>query len=195
MTDTTVRFLVDGTEHTGTLKAKKGLFWQVETEPGILKNIPVKAIIQDQEPDPAPAAPAPRMGPSNTNTLAGQLAGIQKAAEEQKTRPERKKAEKKAVDPDLITLAALCQEAKILGRIARRRLRKEFGTLEEGARWEWNKDDPVLVKIRAILAAKEDPVPAADTGEAQDSEADDGQTDEARAGLAEENLVAESEED
>ena len=193
MTDTTVRFIHDGAEFTGRLIAKKGMFWQVETEPGIVKNVPIRSIIQDTPPevqaDPAPAA-GNRIGPANPNTMAAQLAAAQRQAQEEKEKPAKKEKAKKGADPDLVSLADLCKEAKILGRIARRRLRKVYGTLQDGARWEWKKDDAELEKIRALLAAKEDPAPEADQ-----EEDDEGQTDEARAGLAEEALAEESEED
>lgn len=149
----TVKFTLGDAECAGTLVSKKGLFWEVETEPGIVKKVPVKAVLNR-----ADFEEQPRQGPANPNTLAAQLAGIEKAAAAPKSTKAKK--EKVAKDPDLIELAALCTECKIQGRIARRRLRKVMGTLPEGARWEWKKDDPKLAEVRALLLAKEDPAAA-----------------------------------
>jgi hypothetical protein len=120
------------------------------------------------EPDAEPAAPssdwleamgqddAPIGGPENDHgdspleedtppatselsSLVGQLTG--------ETPPEPAAAPSSG----LTSLQDLCNELEVVPRIARRRLRKAFGTLEEG-RWEFAAAD--LDAVRKIIAGK-----------------------------------------
>lgn len=178
-TATTVRFLLNNAECEGTLIAKRGLFWEIETEPGITKKIPVKAILNRND---LPANGETRMGPASTpakpGTLAAQLETLEKAQTERSASKRKEKKEKEEKDPNVVELASLCKEYGILGRIARRRLRKVLGKLPQGTRWEWNKDSDQLQKVRDILAAKEDPADPADAEEADPTgEADQDQAE------------------
>lgn len=195
-TATTVRFLLNNTEHEGTLISKRGLFWEIETEPGITKKIPVKAIL-NRDAD-LPANGETRMGPAaaapaKPGTLAAQLETLEKAQTERSASKRKEKKEKEEKDPNVVELATLCKEYGILGRIARRRLRKVLGKLPQGTRWEWNKDSDQLQKVRDILAAKEDPADPADAQEADPTEAADQDQAEAEADPAADQDLADAE--
>lgn len=172
MSATTVRFTLNNEEHTGTLIAKKGLFWEVETEPGITKKVPVKAILNKADfdlPAPGDTRMGPAAAPAAPGTLAAQLETLEKAQAERS--PSKKAAAKKAEkDPNMLELADLCKEYGVLGRIARRRLRKVLGKLPQGERWAWSKDSEALTRVREILAAKEDPADPTDTPVIPDQE-------------------------
>ena len=63
------------------------------------------------------------------------------------------KAAKKEVDPNLVTLKALCKELKLDPRVARRRLRT--ADLKAEGRWSWQKGSGALSKVQKILSAAE----------------------------------------
>ena len=134
-------------EHTGTILEDRGLFWKVRDESD--EEYQVKKTSCTEIDPPAPAA----------GTLSASLAGLMNAAPTPAPEKKKEKAEK---DPDLVTLAELCQELRIVGRIARRRLRKALGQVGTGSRWEWKKASEELAKVRDLLTAKEEPAPAAE---------------------------------
>lgn len=69
--------------------------------------------------------------------------------------------------PAMTSLATLCSELQVVPRIARRRLRKALGNLQEG-RWEWDAEDTELLdSIRNIISGS---VKAETVTAAQDEE-------------------------
>jgi hypothetical protein len=144
-----VQFKNQTGEHRAIILEDRGLFWKVrddEDEEYQVKKTSVTRQFDAAELEPAPA-PAP--------TLSASLAGLLNAAPAPTPAPATKKAEK---DPDIVTLAELCVELRIVGRIARRRLRKALGQVGTGSRWEWKKASEELAKVRSLLSS---PDPAA----------------------------------
>jgi hypothetical protein len=141
------------------------LFWKVRDDAD--EEYQVKKTSITRQFDAAelePQAPAGTLSASLTGllkypagTLSASLTGLLKGPEPAPTDKPAPKA-KAEVDPDLVTLAALCKEYGIVGRIARRRLRSAFNQVGTGSRWEWKKDSADLVKVRTLLAPK--PAPA-----------------------------------
>ena len=125
-------------EHTGTILENCGITWKVQDEAGDIYQVRKTSC---READPVPASTDP-------TSLAGQL-----SAAANPPAPKVKKEKGADKDPDLVTLAELCAELKIVGRIARRRLRKSLGKVGAGARWEWRKASEELAKVRTILTA------------------------------------------
>ena len=141
-------------EHTATILEDRGLFWKVQDETG--EEYQVKKTSCTECEPPAPVA----------GTLSTSLAGLLNAAPA--PAPEAKAPKAKAEkDPDLVTLAELCQELRIVGRIARRRLRKALGQVGTGSRWEWKKASEELAKVRDLLTAKEAEAEPAAANEAE----------------------------
>ena len=134
---------------TGTILEDRGLFWLVRDQDD--EEYPVKktSILRQWEPEPEPASPE--------HTVTSLLLGG--------TTPAPAPATPAAKDPDLVTLADLCAEYGIVGRIARRRLRSKFTQVGTGSRWEWKKTDPKLTEVRALLA----PAPAPTVAQALDT--------------------------
>lgn len=95
----------------------------------------VAALIQEHTPeDSVDVTPT---GPSLLSSLVGQVTA------EPTPEPEP--------EDNTVSLAALCAELQVVPRIARRRLRKALGNLQEG-RWEWDaEDDCLLAQIRSII--------------------------------------------
>ena len=145
-----VAFKNQSGEHTGIILEDRGLFWKVLDDAD--EEYQVKKTSCTEIDPPAPVA----------GTLSASLAGLLKEADPAPTDKPAPKA-KAEVDPDLVTLAALCIEYNIVGRIARRRLRSSFGQVGTGSRWEWKKDSADLIKVRGILAPKPAPAAAAAT--------------------------------
>ena len=139
-----VAFKNQSGEHTGIILEDRGLFWKVRDDADEEYQVK-KTSCTEIEP---PAAPA--------GTLSASLAGLLNPGNPMEAGP--KPAAPKEKDPDLVTLAELCTEYGIVGRIARRRLRSSFGQVGTGSRWEWKKDSAELDKVRGILAPK--PAPA-----------------------------------
>lgn len=150
--ETSIEFKNATGEHTGTILADRGIAWLVLSE-GETYPVPKKQVTRQwaptEEEQAATLEEAQELDQAEEelygkpSTLAQQLAGTPAPA------PAAPKAKEK--DPDLVTLADLCTEYKIVGRIARRRLRGSIGTVGTGSRWEWKKDSADLVKVRAIL--------------------------------------------
>ena len=134
-------------EHTGTILEDRGLFWKVRDEAG--EEYQVKKTSCTEADLPAPVA----------GTLSASLAGL--LNQDPKPEPAPAKKAKVEKDPDLVTLAELCQELRIVGRIARRRLRKALGKVGTGERWEWKKASEELAKVRTLLTAPVEAEPAA----------------------------------
>lgn len=133
-----VAFTNQNGDHTATIIENCGITWKVTDEAGDTYQVRKTSC---READPLPANPDP-------TSLAGQLT----AAGNPPT-PKTKKEKGADKDPDLVTLAELCTELKIIGRIARRRLRKSLGKVGAGARWEWRKASEELAKVRTILTS------------------------------------------
>lgn len=153
-------------EHTGTILEDRGICWKIRDDEGEEYQVKKASVTRQfdaaelEEDDlPAPAG-----------TLSASLAGLLNAdpapAPAAKATPAAK-----VIDPDLVTLGQLCTECGIIGRIARRRLRKAFGVIGIGERWEWKKGSADLDKVRSLLKSAEpvaaDPAPAADAEAAE----------------------------
>ena len=143
--DLGVEFKNQSGEHTGTILGDRGLFWKVRDDAGEEYQVKKTSIkrqfpLEEQEPVSPP------------HTLLGLLNPTPAAA----AAPAPASTKSKDKDPDLVTLADLCAEYSVVGRIARRRLRGKFGKIGTGERWEWSKSDPKLADIRALFA----PAPA-----------------------------------
>lgn len=132
-------------EHTGTILEDRGLFWKVRDEAGEEYQVKKTSITRQFE-EQRPAG-----------TLSASLAGLLNP--QPAPAPAPAPTEKPAKDPDLVTLADLCKECGIVGRIARRRLRKAYGVIGTGDRWEWKKDDAKLEAVRKLLSAKPEAEP------------------------------------
>ena len=146
-----VSFKNQSGEHTATILEDRGLFWKVRDEADEEYQVKKTSCTAADLPEPVPG------------TLSASLAGLMNANPTPAPKAEKKaKAEK---DPDLVTLADLCTELGIVGRIARRRLRKAKGLVGTGGRWEWKKSAPELAEIRTLLAAKEEADPAQNAAE------------------------------
>ena len=145
-----VEFKNQSGEHTGIILEDRGLFWKVRDDAD--EEYQVKKTSITRQFDAAELEPQAPAG-----TLSASLAGLLKDPEPAPADKPAPKA-KAEVDPDLVTLAALCKEYGIVGRIARRRLRSAFNQVGTGSRWEWKKDSADLVKVRTLLAPK--PAPA-----------------------------------
>lgn len=143
-----VAFKNQSGEHTGTILEDRGLFWKVLDDTGEEYQVK-KTSCTEIEP---PAAPV--------GTLSASLAGLLNPGNPMEAGP--KPAAPKEKDPNLVTLAELCTEYGIVGRIARRRLRSSFGQVGTGSRWEWKKDSADLAKVRGVLAPKPAPATPAD---------------------------------
>lgn len=141
-------------EHTGTILEDRGICWKILDDEG--EEYQVKKSSVTRQFDAAELAPKP----APAGTLSASLAGLLAADPAPAPAAKAAKAEK---DPDLVTLAELCVELRIVGRIARRRLRKALGQVGTGSRWEWKKASEELAKVRALLTTPAaDPAPAAD---------------------------------
>jgi len=62
------------------------------------------------------------------------------------------KAAKKELDPNQISLAQICKEEKILGQVARRKLRA--AKMVKDGRWVFTKGSPEEKKVRELIRAK-----------------------------------------
>lgn len=165
-TETTVlTFKSNGEERTGRLLSKAGIVWKVEPsdELGSVCQVQKKLVLEtwiDGDPEHDTWAELTAETPPLPGTLSTSLAGLLGATPPVPAAPKAK--EKAPVDPDLVTLADLLTEYKLVGRIARRRLRKALGTVGTGSRWEWKKDSTDLAKVREILSPTPTPTPVAD---------------------------------
>lgn len=63
------------------------------------------------------------------------------------------KAAKKELDPNQISLATICKELKVVGQVARRKLRA--AKMVKDGRWVFTKGSPEEKRVREILTAKE----------------------------------------
>jgi len=140
-------------EHTGTILEDRGLFWKVRDDAD--EEYQVKKTSCTECDPPTPVA----------GTLSASLASLINA-DPAPAAPVEKKA-KVEKDPDLVTLAELCVELRIVGRIARRRLRKALGQVGTGSRWEWKKASEELAKVRSLLTVAP-PVATAPEADADD---------------------------
>ena len=150
-----VEFKNQSGQHTGTILEDRGLFWKVRDEAGEeyqVKKTSIKRQFQLEEVEEDLPAPA--------GTLSASLAGLLNPTPAPAPAAAKAEPKSKDKDPDLVTLADLCTECGIVGRIARRRLRKAYGVIGTGDRWEWRKTDPKLAAVRALLTAKADAEPA-----------------------------------
>lgn len=147
-----VEFKNQSGHHTGIILEDRGLFWKVRDdadEEYQVKKTSITRQFDDSELAPSSQSPG---------TLSASLAGLLNP--QPAPAPAPAPTEKPAKDPDLVTLADLCKECGIVGRIARRRLRKAYGVIGTGDRWEWKKDDAKLEAVRKLLSAKPDAEPA-----------------------------------
>ena len=151
-------------QHTGIILEDRGLFWKIRDDAD--EEYQVKKTSITRQFDASEAYDQEEL-PESHRTLSASLAGLLNptppapAPAAAKAEPKSKDKDK---DPDLVTLADLCTECGIVGRIARRRLRKAYGVIGTGDRWEWRKTDPKLAAVRTLLTAKADaePAPAAE---------------------------------
>lgn len=143
-TVTTVTFTTrDGETKTGTLMKRQGALIQVmvgEDAQWVKSSL---VTLESASPGQSPA--------TGTGRIAAEL---EKAAAKPEKAPKAKK-EPKERDPDEVCLKDICEDYGIVPRIARKKLRKEFGTLENQAstesRWCWPADSSELVKVYSLL--------------------------------------------
>jgi hypothetical protein len=135
----------EGEVKTGTLMKRQGALIQVMVggDPQWVKS----SLVTLTE---GAAVPSPVV-PSGTGRIAAEL---EKATPKEKPAP-KAKATPKERDPDEVCLKDICEDYGIVPRIARKKLRKEFGTLENQtsgeARWCWPADSSELVKVYSML--------------------------------------------
>lgn len=142
-TITTVTFTTrDGEVKTGTLMRRHGALIQVMVgeDPQWVKSSLVTLESTSEGPSPA----------TGTGRIAAELEKAKPTPKE----PKAKKAPKER-DPDEVCLKDICDDYNIVPRIARKKLRKEFGILENSgsgeSRWCWPADSNDLQKVYALL--------------------------------------------
>ena len=150
MTLTTITFTNrEDASVTGTLIKRQGAMLQVRVGEDLIwvkkTQVTAESVAEAHE--------APRGG------FAAAAAEASSAAEHAAEKPAKAKRERKTQDrdPDEVCLKDLCEELGIIPRIARKKLRKEFGTLEKQesseSRWCWKANSEDLAKVRSILSS------------------------------------------
>lgn len=91
----------------------------------------------------APAEAAPK-GPRKVTKKVAPKKVTKKAAPKTKTKAEP--------DPNMVTLAELCQAAKVEPMTARRYLRNSKIEMGTDARWTWKKGSKAVADVKKLLA-------------------------------------------
>lgn len=172
-TVTTVTFTTrDGEVKTGTLMKRQGALIQVmvgEDAQWVKSSL---VTLESASPVPSP------VGTTGTGRIAAEL---EKAQTKEKPAPKAKK-ESKERDPDEVCLKDICEDYGIVPRIARKKLRKAFGTLEnqadgEASRWCWPADSDDLVKVYALLGINRAEVAGVDMEPAEETDPESSDAD------------------
>lgn len=131
---------------TGEVIKNLGIRLQLREDDGTEHTVPRSAILStwDEEPN---AEGTPTITVGSLADQAAQLVKDQPASADDGT--------------PRVELKSLCIDFGIEPRIARRRLRKEFGQVGTGTRWSWALNSPELERVKTLLAAS----PAISEGE------------------------------